>query len=50
MLELDYVENPFRSELMAKRVELLDGHVTVPTSPGLGVEIDEERLTFYSKP
>lgn len=49
MLELDYVENPFRNELMAKRVELQDGHVIVPTAPGLGVEIDEERLVFYSQ-
>ncbi|MEO6004841.1 MAG: mandelate racemase/muconate lactonizing enzyme family protein [Opitutus sp.] len=49
MLELDYVENPFRTELMATRIELRDGLVTVPTTPGLGVEVDEERLHYYAK-
>ena len=24
--------------------EVVDGHVAVPTGPGLGVEIDEERV------
>ena len=49
MLELDYVENPFRTELMSRPVELKDGYVTVPTGPGLGVDVDEERLRFYSE-
>jgi D-galactarolactone cycloisomerase len=49
MLELDYVENPFRTELMSRSVELKEGFVTVPTGPGLGVEIDEDRLRFYSE-
>lgn len=48
MLELDYVENPFRTELMAEGIKLHDGYVTVPTAPGLGVTVDEERLAFFA--
>ncbi len=48
MLELDHVENPFREQLFKQSVEIKDGFAIVPKVPGLGVEIDEERLAYYS--
>ena len=50
MLELDLVENPFREALLARPLEITDGRVTVPRGPGLGVEVDEERLMAYAMP
>ncbi|MDB6170665.1 MAG: yitF [Verrucomicrobia bacterium] len=47
MLELDRVENPFRDQLFRRAVEVKDGFATVPTTPGLGVEVDEERLAYH---
>jgi D-galactarolactone cycloisomerase len=49
MLELDQVENPFRDHLFSTAVEIKAGYVTVPTTPGLGVVVDEERLKFYAQ-
>jgi D-galactarolactone cycloisomerase len=49
MLELDQVENPFRDHLFSTAVEIKAGYVTVPTMPGLGVVVDEERLKFYAQ-
>jgi D-galactarolactone cycloisomerase len=49
MLELDHVENPFRDDLLVEPLKISDGHVTVPTRPGLGVAVDEERLAYYAK-
>jgi D-galactarolactone cycloisomerase len=48
MLELDHVENPFREQLFTRSVEIKDGFATVPRIPGLGVEVDEERLNYYA--
>lgn len=47
MLELDRLENPFRDELFRSPLELSDGKVSVPTGPGLGIEVDEEKLDYY---
>ncbi|MBU6359029.1 MAG: mandelate racemase/muconate lactonizing enzyme family protein [Chloroflexota bacterium] len=49
MLEYDFVESPFRDELLSVKLDLRDGYITVPTGHGLGVEIDEERLAYYAK-
>jgi D-galactarolactone cycloisomerase len=49
LLELDQVENPFREQLLTTPLEIKDGHVTVPTRPGLGIEVDEDRLQFYAQ-
>jgi len=48
MLELDMVENPFRDDLLLTPLDLKDGFVQVPNSPGLGVEVDEAKLDFYA--
>jgi D-galactarolactone cycloisomerase len=48
MLELDVYENPFRDKLVSKPVEVSpDGFIDVPTSPGLGIEINEDVLKQY---
>lgn len=43
-LELGTEENPARTRLFggASPFELVDGRVTIPTGPGLGLEVDEE--------
>ncbi|HRI80863.1 MAG TPA: mandelate racemase/muconate lactonizing enzyme family protein [Opitutaceae bacterium] len=47
LLELDHVENPFRDDLLVEPLQISDGHVTVPTRPGLGVAVDEKKLKYY---
>lgn len=49
MLEFDRVENPFRDQLFVRAIEIKDGFATVPRLPGLGIEVDEERLAYYAK-
>ena len=48
MLEHDTYENPFRDELVTKPFKLdKDGFIAVPTSPGLGIEVNEEVVKKY---
>ena len=47
MLEYDVYENPFRDEIVTKPVEIKNGHVEIPTGPGLGIEINEEAVKKY---
>lgn len=49
MVEFDMVENPFREQLLKQPLEVKDGAITVPTAPGLGIEIDEDKLAFYAR-
>lgn len=49
MLELDAIDNPFRTELSPNPVKFEDGFVIVPEGPGLGIEINEEILKKYRK-
>jgi D-galactarolactone cycloisomerase len=42
LLEFDVFENPLMDRVLATPFALEDGHVRVPTGPGLGVEVDEE--------
>lgn len=48
LLEYDLGENPFRDALAKEPPELKDGMMTVPTKPGLGIEIDEEVVKRYA--
>ena len=34
-------------DLLATKVEFVDGSIPVPTGPGLGIELDREALAFY---
>jgi D-galactarolactone cycloisomerase len=49
MLELGTTENPFLENLFVEPLEFRDGFMTVPKTPGLGVEVDEDRLRSYIK-
>lgn len=37
---------PPKSDLLVEPLELVDGYLTVPTSPGLGIELNEDALRF----
>lgn len=47
LLETDLTANPMRDEMYETAVEITDGSLVVPTSPGLGVEPNRESLDFY---
>ncbi|HET9455704.1 MAG TPA: mandelate racemase/muconate lactonizing enzyme family protein [Candidatus Limnocylindrales bacterium] len=47
-LEYGVDDNPHRSGLLQTPLEFRDGWVTVPTGPGLGVEIDEEYVRGHA--
>ena len=49
LLEMDRSENALRDELTSPRFEMRDGFVTVPDSPGLGVDVDESALSRFLK-
>jgi len=38
---------PPKSDLLVEPLELVDGYLTVPTGPGLGIELNEEALNKY---
>lgn len=44
LLEFDLFENRMRTEIAGDALQAIDGYVTVPVSPGLGIEIDERAL------
>ncbi len=44
MSESSQMENPFRTELLEKDPDFIDGYVTVPDTVGLGVKISEEYI------
>jgi D-galactarolactone cycloisomerase len=48
MLELDQSENPWRKGLAKDPFPLQEGHVNVPTKPGLGIEVNEEVVRKYA--
>jgi len=47
LLELDQSENPWRDGIVTAPLEFKDGFVTVPTGPGLGIEVDEAAIRKY---
>ncbi|MCC6508012.1 MAG: mandelate racemase/muconate lactonizing enzyme family protein [Pirellulaceae bacterium] len=47
-LELDQSENPWRDGLAREKLELKNGFISVPTKPGLGIEVDEEVIKRYT--
>ena len=48
LLEMDLSENPWREELVKVPFRILDGRITVPTTPGLGIEVNEEVLMSFA--
>ena len=48
LFEFDMTENKLRTELAKDRIHAVDGYVSVPQGPGLGIEIDREVLERYA--
>lgn len=47
MLEYDQGQNALRDDLLKDPIPCVDGHLAVPTGPGLGVEIDWDVVEKY---
>jgi D-galactarolactone cycloisomerase len=48
VLEYDQSAHPFRRQLVAQPIEMIDGWVQIPDRPGLGIEINRELLQAYA--
>ena len=48
LLELDLSENPWRTELVNEPFHVIDGQITVPKTPGLGIEVNEDCIRKYA--
>jgi D-galactarolactone cycloisomerase len=48
MVEFDRTHNPLRDDLLIQPFKLVDGCLPVPSGPGLGVTIDEEKLAAFT--
>lgn len=49
VLEYDRSSHPFRRALVTEPIEMVDGAVSIPSGPGLGIEINRETLQRYCK-
>lgn len=38
-----------KDDIVSVPLTFADGHVALPQTPGLGVELDEDKLRFYSR-
>jgi L-alanine-DL-glutamate epimerase-like enolase superfamily enzyme len=47
MVELDIRPNPLRTDLLDERWPVVDGHLTVPPGPGLGVALARDRYAEH---
>jgi L-alanine-DL-glutamate epimerase-like enolase superfamily enzyme len=47
LMELDCSPNALREELLVKNFELKDGYIDVPTTNGLGIELNEEKIKQF---
>lgn len=47
LIEYDQTENSLREELTSPPIEMINGMISVPTAPGLGIEVDESALLKY---
>uniref|UniRef100_UPI00325AC593 enolase C-terminal domain-like protein n=1 Tax=Klebsiella pneumoniae TaxID=573 RepID=UPI00325AC593 len=44
MLEIDTNPNPWRDRLVGDALRVADGVIALPEAPGLGIDVDWERL------
>ena len=49
LLEFDRSPNRLREELLVRPFNAVDGYLDIPACPGLGIEIDEEKLKYFSQ-
>lgn len=47
VLEYDRSAHPFRRQLVANPIDIVNGEVAIPTAPGLGIEINRDILAQY---
>jgi D-galactarolactone cycloisomerase len=47
ILEFDCSSHPFRTHLIAHPIQQSNGHVNIPSGPGLGIEVDRTVLDKY---
>ena len=47
ILEYDQSDHPFRKELLKTPIKITNGYVPVQTSPGLGIEVNDEIIKKY---
>jgi D-galactarolactone cycloisomerase len=47
LLEFDRSEHPFRQEILMEPLEHVRGQVTIPTGPGLGIEINRNMVAHF---
>jgi D-galactarolactone cycloisomerase len=47
LLELDCSENRLRDELLVENFKAVNGWLTVPSGPGLGIEVNEDKLQEF---
>ncbi|QHI39219.1 D-galactarolactone cycloisomerase [Kordia antarctica] len=48
LIEYDQTENGLRERLTYPKIKMKDGMIEVPTTPGLGIEVNEDVLMEYS--
>lgn len=48
LLELDLSENPWRTEIVKSPFKVVEGKISVPTAPGLGIEVKEDVIKKYA--
>ncbi|MFI3286633.1 MAG: mandelate racemase/muconate lactonizing enzyme family protein [Rikenellaceae bacterium] len=48
LLEFDRSANRIREELTVNPFKAVDGYIDVPTGPGLGIEVDEDKLNYFA--
>ncbi|WP_349294726.1 mandelate racemase/muconate lactonizing enzyme family protein (plasmid) [Thioclava sp. 'Guangxiensis'] len=48
IMEFDRTHNPFRQAIVTKPIEHVNGVLTIPDGPGLGIEIDRAALAEFS--
>jgi galactonate dehydratase len=41
------VDVPWRSEICPEHVRFIDGRMTIPDAPGLGIELNEEAIARH---
>lgn len=48
LMEYDQTENSLREKLTNTKIELVDGYIEVPNTPGLGIEVNQEVLDKFT--
>lgn len=47
MLEFDRSSHPFRTDLIYDSIRMVDGSSQIPSTPGIGVDVNREVIDAY---